>query len=86
MHTENGDEFPSSTSGSERTESINSNEIHANALSSPKKASGVYCIGVWTCTTKYMHTIEVRILLLMFGIESQLLISSTIALVMVNCD
>jgi hypothetical protein len=86
MHTENGDEFPSSTSGPERTESIKSNHIHATALSSPDKVPGVYCIGVWTHTTRDMHKKEVRILQLMFGIESRLFITSTITLVMVNYD
>lgn len=70
MHTENGDEFPSSASGPERTESVKSKQIHVTALSSPKNVPAVYCIGVWKCTTRDMFTKEVRILLLMFGIES----------------
>jgi len=86
MNAENGNEFPSSISGPERTESVKSNQIHATALSSPEKVPGVYCIGVRTCTTRDMHTPVVRILLPMLGIESRLFIPSTITLVTVNHD
>jgi len=86
MHAENGNEFPSSTSGPERKESIKSNQIRATALSSPEEVPGVYCIGVGTCTTRDMHTPQVRILLPMYGIESRLFIPSTITLVIVNYD
>ena len=86
MHTEDGDEFPSSASGPERTENIKRNQIHATALSSPEKIPGVYCFGVWARTTRDMRTKEVRILLLMFGIESQLFSPSKITLVMFNYD
>lgn len=52
MHIESGDEFPSSTSGPERKEIIKSIQIYSTALSSPQKVPDVYCMGVWTCTTR----------------------------------